>query len=85
MSAGYLQIAAELWVVTVGRKGDRDSGWFFCFKSLGFFAAPFILRFYEVFLIAGSVCSALAVQITLLFWLPSEFLVMPLLMPFGLL
>lgn len=26
MSAGYLQVAAELWVETVGRKGDRDDG-----------------------------------------------------------
>lgn len=61
MSARCLQVAAELWVVTVG-----------------FFAATFILSFYEVvFLMAGSVCFALAVQITLLFYLTSE-LAMPL-------
>lgn len=37
-------------------------------KAFFFLAATFILSFYEVvFLMAGSVCSALAVQVTLLF------------------
>lgn len=29
MSARCLHVAAELWVVTVGRKGDRGNGLFF--------------------------------------------------------